>query len=256
MRLPVFAALAVLFTMVSACSSLTPAVKVEGPPKPTIRLTLLPQQALAAGQTTSVLVKLTHIGERRLLTDDDLQPVHNHRVHLLAVDPTLTDYQHLHPEPTSVPGVYRLTFTPEIGNAYRIWADIIPAGTGIREFPYADLGSPRARTLADTREKLEAAAGKYRFALFFDHAPIAGQEVTARIRITTPDGRPVQGDVMHSIGIYSDYHHLLPTQPVEGGEDTVFRLLPYKPGYVRLFALIRTGGAEMSVPFGFTVAPR
>jgi hypothetical protein len=48
----------------------------------------------------------------------------------LVVDPSLDDYQHLHPEPGARPGDWVFDFTPRFGGDYRVFADFVPVATG------------------------------------------------------------------------------------------------------------------------------
>lgn len=90
----------------------------------------------------------------------DLLLVHTRRLHLLVIDETLRDYQHLHPEPGSVPGEWVFTHTPRGGDGsapvgsmpgsgmgvtlmgltrnYRVFADFTPVVTGRGLYAYAD----------------------------------------------------------------------------------------------------------------------
>ena len=52
----------------------------------------------------------------------DLAEVHTRKLHLLIVDPTLTDYQHVHPEPTREPGEWSFSFKPNYRATYRVFA--------------------------------------------------------------------------------------------------------------------------------------
>ena len=46
---------------------------------------------------------------------------HTEKIHLLAVDPSLDDYQHLHPVPDSLDGIWRFTITPKKFGEYRFF---------------------------------------------------------------------------------------------------------------------------------------
>ncbi len=59
----------------------------------------------------------------------DLATVHDHKLHVLIVDEALEDYTHTHPA-LGPDGLYQVTFTPEYGRTYRVWADYTLAETG------------------------------------------------------------------------------------------------------------------------------
>jgi hypothetical protein len=69
----------------------------------------------------------------------DLLVVHTRKLHLLVIDPTLTDYQHLHPEPAARDGEWAFAFTPRRGGVYRIFADFTPTATGRGLYAGAEL---------------------------------------------------------------------------------------------------------------------
>lgn len=67
--------------------------------------------------------------EGRPVGADDLATVHDHKLHVLIVDEALEDYTHTHPQ-LGPDGLYQVTFTPEYGRTYRVWADYTLAETG------------------------------------------------------------------------------------------------------------------------------
>lgn len=84
---------------------------------------------LAAGSGGSLVVRLT-TPSGKPVTEDDLLVVHTRKLHLLAVDPALLDYQHLHPIATATPGEYQVDFAPARTGEYRFFADFTPRATG------------------------------------------------------------------------------------------------------------------------------
>jgi hypothetical protein len=65
--------------------------------------------------------------------------MHSRKLHLLLADPSLTDYQHVHPEPTKVAGEWSFVFTPKHGGIYRIFADFTPTATNRSLYSNVDL---------------------------------------------------------------------------------------------------------------------
>ena len=63
------------------------------------------------------------------IAPEDLQVVHTRPIHLLIVDASLDDYQHVHPTPGRRPGEWDFTFRPRYGGSYRIFADFTPVAT-------------------------------------------------------------------------------------------------------------------------------
>ena len=61
------------------------------------------------------------------LSAEDVALSHTQKIHLLAIDPSLEDYQHLHPQPDPLfKGIWRFTLTPQKAGDYRVYLDLIP----------------------------------------------------------------------------------------------------------------------------------
>lgn len=259
-----------LFAACLALSACTPPKehKPVAETKPTVRLTLIPQAVVAPGQATPMLAKLNNIQERTVVAPDQLAVAHTEKLHLLVVDPTLTDYQHLHPQPTKIRGVYSFSFTPKLPGGYRAWADITPLATNKQEYDVTDIGQVRGKAL-DKSERHEAVVNGYRFALSFDQAPAVGEASMGTIKVTAPDGsamkalEPVMGAYAHIVGFSDDLRTVVHVHPMgdepknageRGGPELMFHLEPTKAGFVKLFAQVRIQGKDVFVPFGVNVA--
>jgi hypothetical protein len=230
-----------------------------------VSLTLTPERLPAAGQPIRVTSQLTRNGKP--LEVDDLKTVHTQKFHLLVVDPTLTDYQHIHPEPTATPGSYLFTFTPKFSGGYRAWADITPVG-GEQQFVRADMGEIKPGII-DKKETRRAEADGYIFMLTLDGTAKAGDEVMATIVVTDTKGQkvttlePVMGAFAHLAGFYDDYQTVLHAHPMgdeptdnaaHGGPELMFHLAPEKAGFVKLFVQVKIGGKDIFAPFGLMVS--
>jgi len=268
MKAGFFLSIIASLVLLAACSQFAPDKPKTAISKPTIHLTLLPQDVLTVGKPTTVLAKLNNIQERRIITNDDLETVHTQPFHLLVVDPTMTDYQHIHPEPTATPGIYSFIFTPHMAGGYRAWADVTPKATGRQEFAMADLGKPIGGGV-DKTERHEATVGGYHFVLSFDKPPVKDDESMGTIRIANEKGNPVtslepvMGAFGHIVGFYDDFRMVVHTHPMgaepknpsdRGGPELMFHLAPTKTGFIKLFAQVKINGKELFVPFGVNVA--
>jgi hypothetical protein len=69
-------------------------------------------------------------GSGKPVAPEDLLVTHTRRLHLLIVDPSLSDYQHVHPDSTGKPGEWAFSFTPRLSGTYRVFGDFTPAATG------------------------------------------------------------------------------------------------------------------------------
>jgi hypothetical protein len=235
--------------------------------KPGIRLTLLPQNPPAPGKTVTVLAKLSR-KDGTLVTDDDLDTIHTQKFHLLVIDPSLSDYQHIHPQKLAS-GAYSFSFTPKLANGYRAWADITPTATHQQELVFADLGKPRAMII-DKASVHEATVDGYHFALSFDKPPTVGSASMGTIVIYDKLGlpvtvlEPVMGAFAHIVGFHENFRTIMHTHPMDdepqnadarGGPEIMFHFEPDRSGFIRLFAQVRINGRDLYVPFGVQVAP-
>lgn len=248
---------------IAACSNKSDKPKSLAEAKPTIRLTLLPESTPKIGKPVKVLAKLNRIRERTIVTPDQLETVHTQKFHLLLIDPTMTDYQHIHPQPTSTPGIYSFTFTPKLPGGYRAWADITPVG-GKQQFPMSEeLGAHRRAERLNEIASHDATVGGYHFTLSFDKPPVADGESMGTITVTR-NGKsvdslePVMGAFAHIVGFYDDFRTIVHIHPMgkepdktsdRGGPELTFHFAPVKPGFVKLFVQVNIGGKELFAPF-------
>ncbi len=111
-----------------------PVVAVRSP----VTMTVTANAEPAAGQTAgAALTLVTSTGKP--VGPADLLVAHTQKLHLLIVDPTLTDYQHVHPVPGRRPGEWTFQFIPRFGGLYRLFADFTPVATGRGLYASTDL---------------------------------------------------------------------------------------------------------------------
>lgn len=232
-----------------------------------VTLSLTPQSDIQAGKTTKVTAKLTLAKDGTVLGEDALKEAHTRKLHLLVVDPSLSDYHHIHPTPLPS-GEWSFDFTPLKNGPYRVWADVIPVATGKQEYVATDIGAPSQEKAAiDKATVMTSTVDGYTFALALEGEPKAGAAVMGNITVTK-DGKPftqlepVMGAFAHVVGFTEDYNSVLhihpmgkePTSDTErGGPKLEFHIEPKKPGFVKLFAQVRIGGKDIFAPFGVMV---
>jgi len=234
----------------------------------TVKLALEPAAPLDARKTTQVTVKLNAVADGKPLTLDDLKEAHTKKLHLLVVDPTLTDYHHIHPVAGEKPGEYVFDFTPLKNDSYRVWADVVPVATGKQEYVQTDMGTPaKEKASIDKATSMTATVDGYIFTLSLDGVPKGGSPVMGNVTVTK-DGQPftglepVMGAFAHVVGFTEDYNSVLHVHPMgkeptsdaeRGGPKLEFHIEPEKAGFVKLFTQVRIGGKDIFVPFGITV---
>ena len=223
----------------------------------------------AGGATVGATVQLRTTSGKPLRAED-LLVTHTERLHLLIVDPTLRDYQHVHPAPTGREGEWSFAFSPRLTGNYRFFADFTPAATTRGLYASADAtiaGEPAARatTMLPGNEVLR---DNHRFALAVAPEPArAGQPIDLAFSIVENGGgavalEPVMGAFAHLVAFdeaRSGFAHLHPveadlakkpdaTQPVLN-----FKLTIPRAGRYTVWAQVNLGGRETFVPFGLEV---
>ena len=234
----------------------------------TMRLELTPAAPLEAGKTVHVVAKLSRISDGTSVTLADLKMVHTKKIHLLVIDPALSDYHHLHPVAEGKAGEYGFDFTPRTNARYRIFADVSPVATGKQEYVQADFGTVATAPAAiDRTETSVAEVDGYRFALALDSPLKAGEATMASIAVTR-DGKPVttlqpvMGAFAHVVAFGEDHQSVLHVHPMgaepntesaRGGPNLQFHIEPHAAGFIKLFAQVRIDGKDLFAPFGVMV---
>jgi hypothetical protein len=238
-----------------------------------------------AGRETRWVLRLATSGGKEI-GPVDLLTVHTRKLHLLVVDPTLRDYQHIHPEPGGRAGEWVFGHTPRRGGVYRVFADFTPAATGRGLYSFVDYAADgggvgeeaewRAPRLGEETErsgfllKLESEKGG---------AVKAGIPGTLVFAVRAKDGaavplEPVMGAYVHTTAFdleRSGFAHLHPrvepggVEPPRDGSGPLPALkdparpsfafdvmIPREGPYV-VWAQFRLGGEEWFQPFEIEV---
>jgi len=221
---------------------------------------------LAKGRKTAVTIKLTHDDGHPVLLDD-LKIAHTEPIHLLIVEPQLTDYHHEHPVKTDVSGEYVFSITPQTNCTYRIWADLLPVGGSQQYVPLDLQGAENCTAPPEQTINYEASSNGYDFKLKLDGDLTNGKAVLTELTITKDDRpvdflEPVMGAFAHMVGFYEDYRSIAhihpmgqePTKDTErGGPVLRFHIKPEQAGYLKLFAQVQIDGEQVFAPFGMDV---
>lgn len=224
----------------------------------------------ATGRATEFVLSLSTAGGKPI-GPVDLLVAHTRKLHLMVVDPTLSDYQHVHPEPGARPGEWNFTLTPRLSGTYRVFADFTPVATARGLYATADFEVPgevpvNMRVLNWTAER-----DGLRYELKPDADKIvAGRQTKLAFTITSLDGGPVKLEP-----VMDAYAHLVafdeqrggfahlhpqgvdPTRPPENplAPRLDFSLTIPKAGLYVIWAQVRIAGREHYTPFWFEVTP-
>lgn len=211
----------------------------------------------------------------RPLAESDLAVVHTRRVHLLVVDPSLADYQHLHPD-WDGRDAWRGSFTPRLPGRYRIYVEVVPIATAAPVLTYAELevaeaGGSRWQPSAPPGSAGEAVPlGDFRASLsFLDGKPRAGLEAELLLELVPATGVPgpvplelIMGAWAHLVAFdaggrgVAHLHPMDESGPLpETNPAFAFTFRTDLPGRYRFWAQLILAGEERFVPFDVDVAP-
>ncbi len=243
-----------------------PVVAVRSP----VTLAVLSAVPPQAGSPVNATLTLTTFSGKPI-APEDLQVVQTKRIHLLIVDPSLDDYQHVHPEPGRRPGEWTFSFLPRFGGAYRIFADFTPVATNRGLYSEAEMavGGPPNPVAAGTQPtSWTALVDGYRYSLAPDSLPIRAR-VPANLRLTvTRDGggpvplMPVMNAFAHLVAFdtgRSGFAHIHPNEadvtklPDPVRPTFTFRVTIPAAGRYVIWSQVNLGGRESFAPFWFDV---
>lgn len=249
-----------------------PVVAVRSP----VEMTLASDGPATALRSVQLVLSLkTSTGKP--IAPEDLLVAHTQKLHLLIVDPTVTDYQHIHPQPGNRRGEWMFTFTPRRAGIYRVFADFTPAATARGLYASADIevkSAPADSALGETqnvaRENWVYEEQGYRLTLRPATGEVrAGRGVDLTFSVDRRDGgavplQPAMGAYAHLVAFdaaRSGFAHLHPNeidlsrQPDPRQPRLTFKLTIPRAGRYVIWAQLNLGGHEMFAPFWFEVRP-
>lgn len=239
---------------------------------PTMKLALSPNGPVAPGRAQDVALTLSNIAIGQPLGPNDLALAHTKKLHLLIVDGSLTDYQHIHPVPDPAkPRQWRFDFAPRFGRTYRVWADAtLPDGRQEYVGAYLAAGTEKAPA-PTTATAMTAEKDGLKFLLSFPMPLRVGQAAQGSIAIIDRKTgkpfaglQPVMGAFGHIVAFAGDWNsieHVHPLGEEPKSEDQLsgptldFHIQPEQAGVLKLFAQIHANGRETIVGFTTTVGP-
>lgn len=247
-----------------------PVVDVRSP----VTMTLVGAEgAPKAGETVRETLTLT-TASGKMIAPADLLEVHTRKLHLLIVDPTLTDYQHVHPEAGKTPGDWSFEFTPRRAGLYRVFADFTPTATarGLYASANLDVGAGGGMEKAQGARTMSWAAERegIRFTLTPGAQPLrARQPADLKFAMARTDGgavalQPVMGAFAHLVAFDEGrrgFAHLHPMEtdllatPDAKRPEFSFKITIPSAGRYVVWAQVNVGGRETFVPFWFEVVP-
>lgn len=194
----------------------------------------------------------------------DLAIAHTRKLHLLLVDPSLRDYQHLHPETGDKPGEWRFAVTPQRAGLYRVFADFVPVATGRGLYAVAEFAVPGEAASPETTPRATVERDGLRFSLTAAPAePRPRETIDLTLALERSDGGPVRlapvmGAFAHLVAFDRDrlgFAHLHPNEtdlarPPEAVHPRLtFKVTLPTAGVYFVWAQVSIDGQDVFAPF-------
>jgi hypothetical protein len=257
--------------MVELCDPSNPQFIAVTTVRSPVSLTLRENPPAATGRETHLIFALS-TATGKPVGPADLLVEHTRKLHLLVVDPTLNDYQHLHPEPGETYGEWTVAFTPRLAGVYRVFADFVPVPTGRGLYASVDLSVKGEAASIAPRFSWDAELEGYHFKLTPDVPMRAGQAANLVFDISRRDGAGVPLELVmdayaHLVAFdqkQSGFAHLHPladgvsgvVAPPDATQPRLnFRITIPTAGVYVIWAQVKIAGREHFAPFWFEVAP-
>jgi len=205
------------------------------------------------------------------IAPEDLLVAHTKKLHLMIVDPTLQDYQHVHPVPGRHPGDWDFAFTPQRAGRYRVFADFTPVATQRGLYASADLDVPGEVGDVIRAPNRTAQLGGFEFRLVGPDLWHARQPIDLKLRIESPGSEkvpvplgPVMGAFAHLVAFdeqRSGFAHLHPKEtdlshpPDSLRPELNFKVTFPTTGRYVIWAQVNLRGDDAFVPFWIDVLP-
>lgn len=234
----------------------------------TINASVAPASGLKVGEPATLTINLA-TKDGKPVTHADLTVAHTEKVHLLIVDPSLSDYHHEHPKVGATPGTYTFTITPKKAGEYKLFADLLPTATGKQEYAATTFMVEGAPSIIEKTVNKTTTVDGYTFDLKFEEEKFsAGHPHMAWVTVTGRDGKPfdklepVMGAFAHVVGFSEDRNEIAHIHPMgkepetadeRGGPKLEFHTDFKTGGYKKLFVQVQIGGKQVFAPFGVDV---
>lgn len=201
---------------------------------------------------------------------NDLLVTHTKLLHLMVVDPSLRDYQHVHPVPGPTPGEWDLDLTPHRAGLYRLFADFTPAATASALYATASFTVPGTPDVPPAADNLMCREDGFGYVLTPQEPFRAGDVVDLTLTVESAGAHrpvrldPVMGAFAHLVAFDQSRTGFAHIHPLE--TDLNQRLDPYRPqltfkvliphaGRYVIWSEINSGGRLRFAPFWFEVTP-
>lgn len=205
------------------------------------------------------------------LTSKDVALSHTQKIHLLAVNESLDDYQHIHPVADGLfDGVWHFEITPKLAGRYSLFLDFIPAKSPRRVLISSSFNVSGEEDFTRVKkESLVYSFGDINFQLEKQISQTKEGQIDLTLLAKSKSGDtvgfyPVMGAFAHLVAFdqnavgFAHLHPLEDLRPVKLSEaytgSLTFGFSAPKPGIYRLWAQVKTSlDEETFIPFDIRV---
>ncbi len=239
--------------------------------KSPVVMTIKSDEPPAKNKQTHFTLKMSTAGGKAI-GPLDLSLAHTQKLHLLIVDPTLSDYQHIHPTPGRWNGEWEFDFKPARSGDYRVFADFTPVATQRGLYAAVDFNVPGE--VANVMQVINTTvqSDNLTFELVLPRRFRAGVPADLKLRIQRSGVekkpvplQPVMGAFAHVVAFdeqRSGFAHLHPQQtdlskpPDAVKPELNFKVLIPQSGRYVIWAQVKLGDDDESfIPFWVDVLP-
>lgn len=236
---------------------------------PTYHAVIKSVTPLEKGKLAQLSLVLTDEQDRPVSTGR-LEAIDGDKIHLLAIDESLLDFQHLYPQPAGAVGHYMFSFVPASAHNYKIFVDIKPKGKPAEDIPVLLAGKdPCKGYCVNIMSADRAKIGDENIYVTTDRSTVhVGEDVIGKLNILGKNGvpanalEPVLGSFAYIVGFYDDFNTVSHIRPVgfrpdkptdRGSSPLLFVFHPLRAGYFKYFIQYRLNGQDVIIPMGIRV---
>ncbi len=249
--------------ILSAIMIALPVAALAHPNEGPVAIEISSSNPVIAGKST-LTFQMVNTDTKQLVTDKDLNISHQKILHMVIYDPSLREFQHIHPQFTgSADATWTVDATFTVNGYYWVWAQGELA-TGSVEFSAPARLSvisgkpawPAPPNLSDIRKGDDSGS----VITLSNTTLTAGKQamlnmIFSRKNGSQPQLSPYLGDIAHVIAASSDGDSLEHVHPMAGSTPTTAMLHVTFPeaGYYKLWVQFIDGGVLKTVPLSVQV---
>jgi hypothetical protein len=252
----------------------TPPTSVKVPTPLPYSVELKPLRPLTVNSPSNMELRILN-SSGQPVKHKNFKVTHGQRIHTLIIDPSLTDYQHIHmrPDDFNSQALYEFTLLPRQAGDYKLTVDVVDQKNKqyFLETTFNVPGTAKTPSfdpkLAKGSMQETAQAEGLTFTALVDGPIRAKQHVMLNITVKKNDElfrklEPTMQAYAHLIGFNADRSKLMHAHPMgeeprsnnqRGGPNLKFGLEFPTPGKYRVFLQVRVAGKDIFVPFDVSV---